>query len=167
MQAGWRIICRSARWQSFGVTAIMYSLSVIDVGSSPTSKEGGILSQGDRTNHYQTWIRVRVFDSIGSYSDTFIQAQVLGPSAEALAAKALGEKSFQNLKKGLFYYLTHSPYTPSTPLTLSSSTPLTLSSSTPLTLSSSFHLWFLSMLASPLLLISLFYSAPAFSPLPL
>ena len=57
-------------------------------GDSPTSNEGGILSAGDEKYERILWLRVRVFDNIGSWTDIFINATVEAPPDELVLASS-------------------------------------------------------------------------------
>ena len=57
-------------------------------GNSPFSSTGGLMGTGVKTNDYKRWLRVRCFDSIGSWTDVYIEAQSFLPSAEVVAAQA-------------------------------------------------------------------------------
>ena len=46
------------------------------------------MGTGVKTNDYKRWLRVRCFDSIGSWTDVYIEAQSFLPSAEVVAAQA-------------------------------------------------------------------------------
>ena len=60
----------------------------VDTGDSPTSNEGGILSAGDEKYERMLWLRVRVFDNIGSWTDIFINATVEAPPDELVLASS-------------------------------------------------------------------------------
>lgn len=60
-------------------------------GDSPTSQEGGILSSGEQKYDQMLWLRVRVFDNIGSWTDIFINATVDPPPDELVLAQAFGK----------------------------------------------------------------------------
>jgi len=61
------------------------------VGESPTSRDGGLVPQGEEKYGYDKHIRVRCFDAIGSWTDVYITAMVYPAPAWKVLEMAAGE----------------------------------------------------------------------------
>lgn len=72
-------------------------------GNNPYSNEGGVLTMGDPSNNYMKWLRVRCFDNIGSWTDIFVEAQIL-PAAGAAVMEEARRKSLRTFfQQDIFY----------------------------------------------------------------